>query len=374
MATHEHGTHEHGAHEHGAGDHGSHGHDHGSHGHDHGAHGHGGWRGALRDLLRPHSHDAADSFDDAVEASREGTRALVVSLAGLGATALVELVIVVLSGSVALLADTIHNLADALTAVPIGVAFALGRRAPTARYTYGYGRAEDLAGITVVLVMAASSVVAAVVAVDRLLHPHHVDQLWAVAVAGVVGFAGNELVARHRIRTGRRIGSAALEADGYHARTDGFTSLGVVVGAIGVALGWRDADPVVGLLITLGILSVVRRAALDIYRRLMDAVDPALVRQVEAVLAGTPGILAVEAVRVRWIGHDLHAEAEVVSDGALSLRQAHDVAEEARHRLLHDVRRLATATIHTSPPHDGAEDPHVATAHHRRVGRGRPPA
>ena len=344
-------------------------HDRGAGGHEHGSHEHpGGLRGLVGGLLRPHSHDAADSFDDALTASREGMRTLGVSLAGLAVTAVVELVIVAVSGSVALLADTIHNFADALTAVPLGLAFVLGRRAPTTRYTYGYGRAEDLAGITIVVVMAASSVVAALVAIDRLVHPQRVTDLWAVAAAGLVGFVGNEVVARFRIRTGRRIGSAALEADGHHARTDGFTSLGVVVGAAGVALGWQGADPVVGLLITVGILAVVRRAAVDIYRRLMDAVDPALVAEVTAVLEATPGIDGIDAVRVRWIGHDLHAEAEVVSHAEMSLREAHDVAEDARHRLLHEVRRLSTATIHSSPPAVGGDDPHGATAHHLRGG------
>jgi cation diffusion facilitator family transporter len=359
------------SHDHDGHDHeGSHDHDHDGHDHDAGHDHPGGIRGVLEGLLRPHSHDAADSFDDALESSREGLRALKISLLGLGATALVEVVIVVVSGSVALLADAIHNLADALTAVPIGVAFVLGRRPANRSYTYGYGRAEDLAGIAVIGVMAASSVVAAAVAIDRLVHPDRVGDLWAVAAAGLVGFAGNELVARYRIRIGRRIGSAALEADGYHARTDGFTSLAVVAGAAGVALGWRDADPAFGLAITVGILSVIRRAALDIYRRLMDAVDPALVGRIEAVLGTTPGVEQVDAVRVRWIGHQLHAEAEIVSDATMSLAAAHDVAELARHRLLHDVRRLTDATIHSSPTVGAGPDPHGVTAHHRTVRQG----
>jgi len=321
-------------------------------------------RGVLRSILRPHSHDAAESVDAALEASRDGMRALKVSLGVLAVTAVVQVVIVAASGSVALLSDTIHNFADALTAVPLGLAFWLGRRPATRRYTYGYGRSEDLAGVFIVATIAVSSAVAGYEAVSRLFHPHDVHQVAWVIVAGIVGFAGNELVAVYRIRTGRRIGSAALVADGLHARTDGFTSLAVVVGAVGVALGWQVADPAVGLLITVAILLVVKGAARDIYRRLMDAVDPALVEQVTAILAGVDGIESVDAVRIRWIGHELHAEAEVTSDGKLTLTQAHDVAEHAHHHLLHEVPRLAQVTIHSSPVVASGLDPHALTAHH----------
>jgi len=195
--------------------------------------------------------------DAVLEGSAEGMRVLWVSLGILAATAAVQAVVVALSGSVALLGDTLHNAADALTAVPLGIAFVIGRRPPDRRYTYGYGRAEDLAGVVIVALIAASSALAAYEGVYRLLHPSRVSSLPAVAVAALAGFAGNELVARYRIRAGRRIGSAALVADGLHARTDGFTSLSVLAGAGGVALGWQGADPVVGLVITVAILSVL---------------------------------------------------------------------------------------------------------------------
>ena len=211
-------------------------------------------------MVRPHSHDAAGTVDTAMEASAAGMRALWISLAVLGATAAIQAAVAVASGSVALLGDTLHNAADALTAVPLGVAFILGRRPPTRRYPYGYGRAEDLAGILIVVLILASSALAAYAAVNRLLHPERVSNLMAVAAAAIVGFAGNELVARYRIRVGRRIGSAALVADGLHARTDGFTSLAVLFGAGGVALGWKWADPVVGLAITAAIATTARFA------------------------------------------------------------------------------------------------------------------
>ena len=346
-------------------------HDH-DHDHDHGAHDHGhpgGLRGLLTSLFRPHSHDAGASIDTALETSREGMRALKVSLLGLAVTAVFQVVIVAVSGSVALLADTIHNFSDALTAVPLGVAFLLGRRLPTRRYTYGYGRAEDLAGIFIVAMIALSAAVAGYESVRRLMDPRPITDVGWVAAAGVIGFVGNEAVAEYRMRVGRRIGSAALVADGLHARTDGFTSLAVVGGAIGTATGFELADPVVGLVITAAILVVLRGAARDIYRRLMDSVDPELVDQIEEVVAAVPGVEAVDAVRVRWIGHELRAEADIVTRSDLSIGDAHDIAEEARHRLLHDVRRLTQATIHVSPSDHDGRDPHERTSHHFSDGR-----
>jgi cation diffusion facilitator family transporter len=316
-------------------------------------------------LVRPHSHEAADKVDAALEASAEGIRALWISLAILGATAAIQAVVVAFSGSVALLGDTLHNAADALTAVPLGVAFLVGRRPPNRRYTYGYGRAEDLAGIAIVVVIAASSALAAYEAATRLAHPRPVSNLIAVGIAALAGFAGNEAVARYRIRVGRKIGSAALVADGLHARTDGFTSLAVLLGVAGVAVGWDWADPVVGLLITVAILAVLRQAAREIYRRLMDAVDPELVDQTEQTLRATTGVLDIGEVRLRWIGHQLRAECEVVVDGAASALQAHHVAVEAEHNLLHAVPRLTAALVHADPQAPEGADYHSVLAPHR---------
>jgi cation diffusion facilitator family transporter len=304
-----------------------------------------------------------DKVDPALETSREGLRTLWVSFGVLGLTTLVQAVVVAVSGSVALLGDTVHNAADALTAVPLGIAFVLGRRAATRRYTYGYGRAEDLAGVAIVLTIAASSALAGYEAVDRLLHPQGIAHLWAVAAAAGAGFLGNEWVARRRIVTGRRIGSAALVADGLHARTDGFTSLAVLLGAAGAALGLRWADPVVGLLITVAILAVLRGAVREVWRRLMDSVDPRLVDTAETALRGVDGLLGVGTVRLRWIGHALRAEAEIVVRPDLTVVEAHALAVRAEHALIHAVPRLTAATVHTDhPPHTG--DPHAALAHH----------
>jgi cation diffusion facilitator family transporter len=303
----------------------------------------------LSELAGSHSHDAADQVDAALEADRDGRRAMYASLAILGLTAAIELGVVAVSGSVALLGDGLHNVADALTAVPLLVAFGLARRPPTKRYTYGYDRAEDLAGLFVIAMITLSSALAAFEALDRLLHPRPVDHLGAVALAGLVGFAGNEVVARYRIRVGRRIGSAALVADGLHARTDGFTSLAVLAGAGGVALGWRPADAVVGLLITVAIVGVLRSALRQVGARLLDAVDPGLVDEVDTVVRHVPGILGVEEVRLRWIGHTLRAEIDATVDGALSLVEAHDAAHRAEAALVGALPRLTAASIHVSP-------------------------
>ncbi len=303
----------------------------------------------LSELAGSHSHDAADQVDAALEADRDGRRAMYASLAILGLTAAIELGVVAVSGSVALLGDGLHNVADALTAVPLLVAFGLARRPPTKRYTYGYDRAEDLAGLFVIAMITLSSALAAFEALDRLLHPRPVDHLGAVALAGLVGFAGNEVVARYRIRVGRRIGSAALVADGLHARTDGFTSLAVLAGAGGVALGWRPADAVVGLLITVAIVGVLRSALRQVGARLLDAVDPGLVDEVDTVVRHVPGILGVEEVRLRWIGHTLRAEIDATVDGALSLVEAHDAAHRAEAALVGALPRLTAASVHVSP-------------------------
>ena len=316
-------------------------------------------------MFRPHSHDAADSVDQALESSSDGIRAVKVSLMVLGVTAVAQAVLVMLTGSVALLADTIHNFSDALTAVPLWIAFAVGRRKPTRSYTYGYGRAEDLAGIFIVAMIALSAGVAGYQSIIRLIDPQPITYPWVVAAAGVIGFAGNELVAGFRIRVGRRIGSAALVADGHHARTDGFTSLAVVAGAIGVLAGFPLADPIIGLVITVAILLVLRSAATDIYRRLMDAVDPQLTAAALAGLAATEGVVAVEDVRLRWVGHRLRAEASILVDQDLDLVTAHDIATHAHHRLLHDVPKLVAATVHVSPnPGEGGRTHHELLDHH----------
>lgn len=334
--SHPNGDDEHGrshAHEHG------HSHDHG-HDHDHGhSHPHGGVKGFLYDLFVPHTHDAADSVDDALEASKAGVTAVKVSMFILVGTTILQFGFVLFTASVALLADTIHNFADALTAVPLWIAFVIGRRVATRRYTFGYGRAEDLAGLFIVFVVALSAVVAGWEAISRFIHPQAVQNAWWLIAAGLIGFAGNELVAIYRIRVGRRIGSAALVADGVHARLDGITSLSVVLGAIGVLLGFPIADPIIGLLIAISILILLWGTVKSIGARLMDAVDPQLIEQVEHGLEHSDGVTGIRNVKLRWVGHRLLGSA-IITTNAQSLHDATHVAEHASLQVRNALRNL----------------------------------
>jgi cation diffusion facilitator family transporter len=308
-----------------------HGHDHHHDHHDEHDH-HGGFVGVLREYFIPHTHDSSDSIDDALEASSQGIRALKISLFVLLATTIVQLLIVLISGSVALLADTVHNFSDALTAVPLWVAFVLGRRAASRKYTYGYGRAEDLAGLFIIVVVALSAVVAAWQSIERLINPQPIENLGWVIVAGIVGFVGNEAVAVYRIRVGRRIGSAALVADGVHARTDGFTSLAVVAGALGVMLGFPLADPLVGLLISAAIIVLLCGTVRSIGGRLLDGIDPDLVGRAEYALERIRGVEAAEQVRLRWVGHRLQGDA-VIHTANLPLADIQQITAEAEQQV-----------------------------------------
>lgn len=322
----------------GAGHNHEHPHDH-HHRHVHAT----GLKGWLQGLFIPHSHDSADSVDAAMESSAEGIRAVKLSLLGLGATSLFQLVIVLISGSVALLADTVHNFSDALTAVPLWIAFLLGRRPATRTYTYGFGRAEDLAGLFIVAMIALSAVFAAVESVHRFLAPQPVHNLGWVLAAGLVGFAGNELVAIYRIRVGRKIGSAALIADGIHARTDGFTSLAVVAGVIGTWLGFPLADPIVGLLISVAIAVLLWGTVRDIGRRLMDGVNPALTDNLADVvrrLAPTDSTF-----RLRWSGHKLHAEISIPAGGCGDLADLAVLAADLKHATAHALPNVGSVAV-----------------------------
>lgn len=298
-----------------------------------------------------------------VDAGAEGIRATKISLVGLGLTALLQALVVVLSGSVALASDTLHNLGDALTAIPLWIAFSLGRRSPTRSYTYGYHRAEDVAGVVIVLAIAGSAALIVWESVQRLLEPRLIDYIPWVIAAGVIGAAGNELVAGYRIRVGRRIGSEALVADGQHARTDALTSLTVVVAGIGAAFGAAWVDPVAGLVVALVILRLLFRSARSITRRLLDAVDPELVDKTEKIIAEVDGVLAVTDLRLRWHGHQLHVSACVSVDADLTVAAGHETAHEVEHALHHTYSFPVVTVIHIDP--EGQTSAHEATAHHR---------
>ena len=275
-----------------------------------------------------------------LEGSERGITALKVSFSVLMATAVVQTGIVFLTGSVSLMADTIHNFSDALTAVPLFVAFKLGRRAANRRYTYGYHRAEDLAGLFVVLMILLSAVLVLWESAERLINPRPLEYIGVLFAAGVIGFIGNELVAVYRIRIGREIGSAALVADGRHARVDGFTSLAVVVSAVFAWFGVERADPIVGIVVGAAILRVLWTAAKEIYGRMMDAVDPEVVDEIERCTAGVEGVLAVNYCRVRWMGHRLRADVAIGVDGNLTVGEGHRVGERVRDALQRGVRFL----------------------------------
>lgn len=363
---HDHGSdhgpaHDYSAHAHGP--HSDHGHAHAdgvAHDHAHAT----GWRGVIEGLISPHSHDAADRVDAVLESSDLGIRALKISLVAMMVTAVLQLVVVLLSGSVALLADTIHNFADALTSVPLWIAFVLARRAANRRYTYGYGRAEDVAGVAIVLIILGSALLAAWEAAQKILHPEPMTNLGIVAVAAVIGFIGNELVAIYRIRVGKQIGSAALVADGYHARTDGLTSLAVLIGVVGTLLGFPIADPLVGLGITVAILLITKDAARTMWHRIMDAVDPGLIDRLEHAASHVEGVQSVHDVRARWLGHRLEADLRIVVNSELGTVDSHSIAEHVRHALFHEDAKLASVLVHTDPSEHTGIDHHTLTAAH----------
>jgi cation diffusion facilitator family transporter len=301
-----------------------------------------------------HSHDSAARVDSALAGSERGIWALKVSLLGLGATAIFQLFIVAASGSTALLADTIHNFGDAATSIPLWLAFALARRGNSRRFTYGLGRAEDLAGVAIVGLILLSAGVAGWESIQKLLDPEPIRHVWWVALAAVIGFLGNESVAIFRIRVGRQIGSAALEADGLHARVDGFTSLAVLIGVLGSAAGFPILDPLVGLGITLAILLIVRDAARSVFGRMLDGIEPEILAQIEHAPFHVEGVAEVHAVRARWVGHRVHADLHITVDPRLSVAEAHEIAHRVERSLVEHVPTLDDATVHVCP---GEVDP-----------------
>jgi len=311
---------------------------------------------------KPHGHSHA-GIDPSITSSDRGIWAVKWSFAGLFITALLQLAVVIWSNSISLLADTIHNFGDAATAIPLAIAFILAKRKPSARFTYGYGRGEDFAGILVLLTILASAIIAAYEAIHRLVHPEGVGHLGAVAIAAVIGFAGNEGVAIFRIRVGKEIGSAALVADGYHARTDGWTSLAVLFGALCIWLHFPLADPIIGLLITAAILVIVWRSAKEIISRALDGVDPDVLSKIKHAAAHVEGVREVKEVRARWLGHQLLAEVNVTVDASLTVEQGHDIATTVHDNLMAHLPFLARGVIHVDPVGEYGEEHHSHADH-----------
>ena len=318
----------------------------------------------FRHTFTPHDHGYQTAALDAALATDRGLRAVKISLVALLLTATFQMLIVAISGSVALLADTIHNFSDALTAIPLGIAFTLSRRARNSRYTYGYGRAEDIAGVIVVLMILFSAFQAIYQSILKIMNPQPIENIGWVAGAAVVGFLGNELVAVYRIRTGKEIGSAALIADGNHARADGFTSLAVLAGVIGVWLGYPLLDPLVGLGIGIAILVIVWQSGRDMYYRVMDAVDPELTKSVENIASKANGVMEAHEIAIRWVGHRQRAELHITVDCQMSTCESHGIAEQVRHDLFHAMPALADVIVHVDPCECGRCDTTHLSGHH----------
>lgn len=313
-------------------------------------------------MLHAHTHDTG-AADVAHLHTAEGLRTATIATLGLLLTGALELAVFALSGSAGLLADAFHNLGDVTTTIAIAVAFTFSRRAASERYPYGLHRAEDLSGLFVLLVMAASAVAAGWESARHLMAGERPDHLVAGMAAALIGVAGNEAVAQYKLRVGRRIRSVSLEADGQHSRQDGLVSLAAFLGLAGVAAGLDWADGLAGLLITAVIVLVLITTARRVLGRALDEVDPELVARIAALSGGVPGVENVHDVRARWAGRTLWVSLSIALPGSLSLDEAHAVAEGVRHTLLHEIDGLIEADIHMDPGPD-RDAHHGATAHH----------
>ena len=309
-----------------------------------------------------HSHSHA-AIDRSLLTHRTAVRAIWVSALALGLTSLVQFGVVAISGSVALLADALHNLGDVAGTVSLWVAFTLSRRATSDEFSYGWSRSEDLGGLFILVLIAGSALLAGWESVQALLGGgHQVTNVGAALAAAGIGVIGNEGVAQYKIRVGRSLNSVSLIADGQHARTDGFASAGAAVGIAGAALGFPLADPLAGLAITLAIGWILLDVGRDVLRRTMDAVEPGVVPTVRAVVGAIDGITGVHAVRARYVGSKLLVQLHAHADPDLPLREAHALAEEARHAVIHALPAVVDVDIHLDPA--GDEDAHGTTAHH----------
>jgi cation diffusion facilitator family transporter len=284
-------------------------------------------------------------IDPTIATSDRGLWAVKWSLVGLLITSLLQAVVFWLSGSVALLADLIHNVGDAMTALPLGLAFWAGRWKPTERFAYGYGRLEDLAGVAIVAIIFFSALITAYESIDRFYHPQPLHHLGALAIAALIGFIGNELVAVFRMKVGREINSAALIADGQHALADGLVSLAVLVSAIFVGWGYPWADPAIGLVITGVLLKIVWESGQTIFSRLLDGVEPEVIHELHHAVNHVAEVEAVNSICARWLGHQLHAEIEIAVSGGLSIQAGQAIAEQVRTQLQQHLPYLGCANI-----------------------------
>ena len=332
---HEHETHTH-----------DHDHDHNEHNDDEHTHGH------------EHGKVDADLYGN-----RAGLRAVQISTAGMLLVAAIQFAIAWIGGSAGLFADALHNFGDVFTTIALWIAFVISNRAANQRYTYGYYRAEDLAGIFIVLVIIASAIASGVESIQKLTSGNIPTQIYLSMAAALIGVAGNELLAQYKISVGKRINSVSLIADGHHSRIDGLTSLAAFIGLVGVRLGFPKADPIAGIVITIVIFTVVISTSRSVLQRLLDAVDPHVVPSIVATASAVPGVEEVTDVRARWVGHTLHVVMNIEVDAELTLSKAHAIAEEVRHRLFHDIKGISEVVVHTDPS-SASGDHHQEMAHH----------
>lgn len=316
------------------------------------------------------SHDHDDMRTDASLYDNDlAIRTVWLALFALGVTTILQIVIVAFSGSVALLGDTVHNLGDALNSIPLLFAFRLAKRPPTRRYTYGFARAEDVAGLVIVVSIAFSAAYILAESLNKLFNPQPLTNISWVAVAAVIGFLGNEAVALLQIRVGRKIGSEAMVADGLHARTDGLTSLAVLIAAGGAALGIPILDPIIGILIGIAIVFITRDAAISVWYRLMDAVDPKLVAAAEAAIQSHAEVKGIHRLQMRWLGHRLYAEIVLSIDASLTVAEGESITDHLRHELYHALPNMAEVSINVVPYHANAPTQFFQESAHHRGGK-----
>jgi cation diffusion facilitator family transporter len=280
--------------------------------------------------------------DDARD-RRAANRAVAVSAIGLGATGLVELLLAVLTGSVGLLGDAIHNLSDVSTSAVVFLGFRLSRQPATERYPYGLDRAEDLAGIGIAAVIWASAAFAGYQSVHKLITHGHTTHVGAGIAGAIIGIAGNLAVARYKLVVGRRINSATLVADARHSRLDALSSAGALAGLIAVASGQPWGDPVAGLVITVVICHVGYQVTADAVRRLADGVDPSVITTAESAAGSVAGVLHAHA-RARWTGRILRVEIEGWVDPGLPARDADAIGRQVAAALAGELPQVGSVT------------------------------
>jgi len=335
-------------------------HVHGTHAHD--EHNHDHDQGEPHHAEQGHGH-VHGKVDADLYGNRAGLRAVQISTAGMFLVSAIQFAIAWIGGSAGLFADALHNFGDVFTTIALWIAFVISNRAANQRYTYGYYRSEDLAGIFIVLVIIASATASAVESIQKLTSGNIPTQIYLSMAAALVGVAGNELLAQYKISVGKRINSVSLIADGHHSRIDGLTSLAAFIGLVGVQIGFPKADPIAGIVITIVIVTVVFSTARSVLQRLLDAVDPHVVPSIITIASAVTGVEEVTDVRARWIGHALHVAMNIEVDAELTLSKAHAIAEEVRHQLFHHIKGISEVLIHTDPS-SASGDHHQELAHH----------